>query len=313
MAAIESFALCAEFAEIPSDTLIIDGDTIYIEKDQVLLPNDSLSSADLKLNRVPKHLFSATAAFGLNATRAFFELGSSEYALLGDFIGAKNNLALNPTALFDLGVRFLTIRGPAGNLELSLASGVCLNKLKVGYTSLKDPLQLKVDSILSFEASEGELMVQYFTITQPPNIGEVDTLYPQLARSMLHFSSIEASGKLRATLNRGPKAVRYFLETGIIKRFVSLRSGQNDIILLNEQGNWRSVQSSMLQGINMLVPHFAAGAEIKLSGPSRMDETFFTIGAQLNASLPVSTLSRTDVLSIATGNVGLSFCGRFFF
>jgi hypothetical protein len=63
----------------------------------------------------------------------------------------------------------------------------------------------------------------------------------------------------------------------------------------------------------MLVPHFAVGAEIKLSGSSRIDETFFTLGAQFNASLPFSTLSRNEVLSIATGNVGLSFCGRFHF
>jgi hypothetical protein len=310
---LHSYASGFESIFLPCDTLIIDGDTIYIEKDEVLLPQDSILPSAPKLGRIPKHFFSAGASFGLNATIPYFELASGEYSLLHDFLGTKRTPAFNMLAYTDLAARFLTIRGPAGNIELSLATSMCLNKVKAAYTSLKNPSQILADSILSFEASEGELLMQYFTVTEPPDIGEVDSLYPQLVQSMLQYSSIETAAKLRATLNRGNNAVRYFLESGIIKRFISLQPSSNNLFLVNESGKWTSIKTEDLQGINMLVPHFAAGAELKLPSSSTTDGSFFTLGAQLNVSIPLSMLSRTSNLSIQTGSVSLAICGRYHF
>lgn len=296
-----------------SDTLIIDGDTIYIEPNQVMIPSDSLPEQDPGIKKIKQHFLSATLYTGLNVSTYSFQPTSGNLILLDDFIGNPSSSKTNWLGGFDCAARFLSITGPLGTIELAGVAAVNLNRIKARYTTLQNPEVLQVDSILAFNGSGGEFDVQYLTITEPPNIGEVDSISAELSQALLDYSAPEVSAKLRITLNRGPRAVRYFMESGVIHRNVRLKSQVNDIYLVNSSGSWQSIKPADLTGTRMLVPHIALGAEIVIPEFLNSQEGFFTVGAAVNASMPMSTISRVDQLTLQIGNIGVGLYGRYFF
>ncbi|MFM7727296.1 MAG: hypothetical protein ACKO7B_11380, partial [Flavobacteriales bacterium] len=217
------------------------------------------------------------------------------------------------TSGMDVAARFLSITGPVGTIELAGAAGFNLNRLKARYTTLQNPADLLKDSVLAFNDNGGELLVQYFTITSPPNIGEVDSISPRLNQAMLTYSAPEVAAKLRITLNRGPHAFRYFIESGIIHRSVQMKSQESNIYLLNSAGNWTTVKPNDLAVKRMLVPHIALGTEIQVPDFLNGEGTFFTAGAVANVSLPMSIIGSTNQLALQMGSFGLSIYGRYFF
>lgn len=297
----------------PTDTLILDGDTIYMEPNQVMIPIDSLPEHESGRLKIKKHVLSATIYTGLNVSTYSFQPTSGNLLLLDDFIGNPSSSKTNWVGGFDCAARFLSITGPLGTIELAGAAAFNLNRLKARYTTLKSPEVLQVDSILAFNGSGGEFDVQYLTITEPPDIGEVDSLSAELSQALLDYTAPEVSAKLRITLNRGPRAVRFFMESGVIHRNVRLKSQVNDIYLVNSSGSWQSIKPADLTGTRMLVPHIALGAEIVIPDFLRSREGFFALGASVNASMPMSTISRVDELTLQIGNVGVGLYGRYFF
>lgn len=297
-----------------SDTLIIDGDTIYIEQNQVVLSKDSAQiSADSPLIRVRRHFFSATAAFGVNASAVRFFSVDPTLLPLDKFMGVANAPRLNATTGIDIGARFLTIRAAAGSIELTAAVGFNYNQVKAAYTSLRVPSELDVDSVISFDGDDGDLALTYFTITDLPDIGEVDTLYPRLKKTQLQYSAMELAAKLRATLQLSNRPIRFIAETGVIRRQLKLRADENNFFLVNEAGRWVSVPSARLSGKTLLVPHFAVGAEWRIQDAPSFEGTYFTIGSFIHASMPLSTISQNDWMTLESGNFGWSLYGRFFF
>lgn len=308
------FGCVLEVRPFSLDTLIIDGDTVYIEHDQIMLPEDSLPGAsDKELKRVRRQLWSASAGIGVNISNGDIQYYEGSFRPLDNFIGLDYAPQPNLVSHADLGVCFLSINTTRGSIDLSAIVGVTRNKVKAKYTTLQDPLELDLDSIVGFGTNNQELFVEYFTSTDTPEIGEVDSLYPQLKKTLLEYGTTDASLKLRATFRRGPRMVRYFVETGIVKRFVALKPTEDKFYLLNENGQMLLASPAFFQPTNILVPHFAVGAEIKIRSSSNKEGSFQTVGAALSGSFPAASLNRNEQLTMQFSNVGVSAYFRCFF
>jgi len=296
-----------------ADTLIIDSDTIYIEQDQVLLPEDSLPSAAQPLRQFRRPQLSASFSLGANVTQSSFQSISGAFTPLNEFVGMAHTPQANVAAGADVGVKFLTLKGNLGNIELSAIAGYSFNKMKFRYATIEDPLQLNADSVLFFEAQENELLMGFFTLTEPPFIGEVDTLYVPLQSSLLDYRTHDVSVKLRATLNRGTRRARYFLETGIVKRFVAMQSTDDSFYFMNENGSYISTMANQVKPGNLLVPHFAIGAEKSIFADGATQDRFFTLGAFVNLSVPSVMIYEDELMTIESSNSGVHVFARYFF
>jgi hypothetical protein len=296
-----------------SDTLIIDSDTIYIEQEQVLLPEDSLPTAAQTLKQIRRNPLSASLSVGTNVTQPFVQSMSGAFTTLNQFVGMAHKPQVNLVAGGDVGVQFLTLKGKLGDIELSAVAGYAFNKIKIRYSTIEDPLQLKADSVLFFDAQDSELLMGFFTLTEPPFVGEVDTLYIPLQSSLLSYRSHDVSAKLRATLNRGNRRARYFLETGIVSRFVEMQSTEDSFYFLNENGSYTSTLANQIKSNNLLVPHFAVGVEKSILVGGATQDRFFTLGAVVNFSVPAAMIYEDELMTIESKNYGVHFFARYFF
>jgi len=296
-----------------SDTLIIDTDTIFIEQDQVQLPEDSLPGESLKRTRVKSHPWSASLSIGVNLTHAQVLANSSDYKTINDFIGLPYRP--QPNVLFgaDLGYRFLTIPSNAGGIELSAIAGYHRNKISVGFASIENPSDLNRDSLLFFNNEGGELVLGYFTITDAPFIGEVDSTYLFLNKKTIDYQTHDVTAKLRATLNNGPRRARLFLETGVVRRFVRLNDATQELYVLNENGTYDVLNSEQITGRNLLVPHFAVGVEKRFDANGVYQDNYFTLGSSFSASFPSASFYANDFFNVEIRNYAWSVVARYFF
>jgi hypothetical protein len=188
-----------------------------------------------------------------------------------------------------------------------------MNKIKIRYSSVKNPSQLQQDSVLQFSSQSNELLLSYFTPTGSPDIGEVDTLSIDLSRPQLVYNTSDVLATLRATYSNGSNQPRYYFETGVAKRFVKFSKSGDPFYLLNEDGKWTTIGSEKLPGRNVLVPHFALGFEKNISGDFSSSKRFVTIGASLSASFPSVTFITNETISIELRNAGVLIFARSFF
>jgi len=296
-----------------SDTLIIDSDTIYIEQDQVSVIEDSVLSPRSSPKSIRRQLWCASIGAGVNVTSASIQSNSNGFRLLNDVV----DLSMQPQANFrvggEFGARFLSLKGNRGNIELTASVAFSLNKIKIQYASVKTPSQLLQDSIVQFSSESNELILSYFLLTEPPDRGEVDTLSVALSRPLLAYSTKDLLATLRATFSRGFKYPRFYVETGVAKRFVKFAEGGDPFYLLSEDGRWTTIQSENLKGRNLLVPHFAIGFEKNISGEFSSNNRFVTLGASFSASVPSATFSNNESIAIELSNTSVLVFARSFF
>jgi hypothetical protein len=299
---------------LSSDTLIIDSDTIYIEQDEVASTQDTLHRPPGSNKSVRKHLWCASLAAGVNVTSVSVNSNLNGSRLLNDFVGLAMLPQVNLSMGGEFGMRFLTLKGNRGNIELTASIAFSMNKIKIRYSSVKNPSQLQQDSIIQFSSQSNELLLYYFKTTGSPGIGEVDTLPPiALSSPQLVYNTRDVLATLRATYSRGSNHPRYYFETGVAKRFVKFSKSGDPFYLLNEDGRWTTIGSEKLPGRNVLVPHFAIGFEKNISGDFSSSKRFVTIGASLSASFPSVTFITNETISIELRNAGVLIFARSFF
>lgn len=303
-------------AMVTADTLIIDGDTIFIERQEGMLLSDStgLTEPDpARFKRPPLRIWNAAFAAGFNASFSSWESLTSDFESLDEFLGRKTATKLNPILMAEFGGRFASIRTPGGMFELSVNTGIAMNQVVSSYTAVSDATQLLRDSVLSFGTESDELFVTYFSVTNPPDIGEVDTAYIELQTAELRLSTIDVPLKLRVTLQPNGSVTRLFLETGVIRRIITGTSFSDNLIMLNNRGEFHPFTATDFNTKRMLVPHFAVGAERRIPMGSAIHQKYFSIGALLAASLPGLTWNSSADLSLDVGSVSLTAFTRFFF
>lgn len=298
------------------DTLIIDGDTIFIERDDSALASDSTALPEKGAAPIAKqrlHIWNAGVGLGVNNTISSFQTFSSNLSTLNDFVGRRHPVQTNALAYVDFGARFASVNSPNGKIELSLVTGAGLNQIKSQYLTLVNEDQLLVDSLLRFGSEANELFYEYFTITEPPDIGEVDTFFVDVVSQKMTYNTLDVPLKLRVTLNRNNRPIRYFIESGIVRRFVLSSQIPANHYLLNSSGTWQAFSPSDFMPKRLITPHFAAGVERKLPFRGALEQQYFTYGASLAASLPSISINEGSLLVLDVSAFSITFFSRFFF
>ena len=303
----------SSFFKVHIDTLIIDSDTIYIERDEISIISDTLS--EKSANPIPKnsHPWSASISTGLNLTGARLNANSAEFLPLDDFLGSPYKPMPSMSVGADFGFRFLRLPSNRGTIELSACGGYIQNKIVIGYTGIKDPSELENDSIEFFSADGGILNMGFFVVTGGPGVGEVDTVDISLNSSKISYRTHDVAMKLRATLNLGQRNLRWFAETGVIRRFIEPQTSDETFYFINASGSYQVLESEQVRPGNLLVPHFALGLEKSVETSLVNKDQFFVLGAVFNASLPSSMIYNDEFFSIELRSFSLNAFARFFF
>jgi hypothetical protein len=294
------------------DTLIIDADTIYIERDLISVPEDSLLENATQPSRNNSHPWSVALSAGVNLTAARITSNSTELISLNDFLGIPYSPRANEVLGADFGYRFLQLPGSIGTIELSAFSGYAFNKIDLGFTSIKNEFELIKDSVVFFHGDEGILNMGFFFRTGAPGEGEVDSVDISLYRPKISCRTHDFFLKLRGTLDLGFRKTRFYAETGVIRRFVAPNSSNAVFYFMNESGYYQVLESKQIRPANLIVPHIGLGIEKNFAEDTVNPEKLFLVGASINASLPRSTIYNNELLSIEIGNLSFNAFVRFF-
>lgn len=301
------------FLLAPCDTLIIDGDTIYVEKEEILFSPDSFPSSSPGFRRVRPARWCAALAAGIHVSRMSSVPYSEDQPALNNFLDRPYKPLPGWTFSADAGARFLTLKGSVGTIEVAGITGLALHQARFQFASIENPSELAVDSTIAFKDDNGELLLQYFTLTEPPNIGEVDSIYPQLAEAEIRFGLRDVSAKFRATFYRKPQSIRYFVETGVIKRYVEMTTLTHDFYYIENYRAAIAMNETRWRVSNVLVPHFAFGVEKTLQTEGIADRPYWTLGTIMQFSTPAATVMRSELFAVELQNFSLAIYGRFFF
>lgn len=284
-----------------------------MEKEEILFSPDSIPASSGQLKVVRPSRWSIALALGGNLSNMLTSPYNESQVPLNNYLGRAYKPLPGWSFQADVSGRFITLKGKAGTIEIASSVGVALQQARFEYSSIDNPEELNVDSVISYSSDNGELLLQYFTLTEPPDIGEVDSLYPQLSDSEFRLALRDVSAKLRATFYRSPKGIRFFAETGIIKRYVEMTLLSDDFYYISNSQLASAMNETRWRASDVLIPHFALGAEMTLSSEGVLDRNFWSIGTMLQITAPASTVLRSELFSMELKNVGISLFGRFHF
>lgn len=279
--------------ESKTDTLIIDGEIIYIEKQEVSLDVDSLQDAynnDVKDKPVRKSFLTAGLNGGLNLTSAGYSTSAGSLTTLDEFTGQPNSLQANGMFGVDLSAVFWSF--PAGKSKVSTAAmaGINLNKIRIASSVILDESPFLEDSILQLRYSQGEVFLDYFRYTSFP-FGEMDTAAVDYRREITEFSTVDIPLALRFTLS-SPKSIwQYFTEIGVNVRSIRPGGKTFDNYLVNREGDLMVLRSEEFKPRSQLRPLFALGIEARLGKSDDHQKGYMTCGFRAAGSFPRSALN----------------------
>ena len=232
---ISLFVLIAQdtWAFVVSDTLIIDGEVIYIEEQSSPI-TDSLNQArrnDFKEKRKAP-IWGFDGGYGMQMTD--FSISNQVYPeLIGvnEFLGISNKTVYHSNLA--LGVYFRVQK----NIEI----GVSVLR-SIGAVNETSGQVNNVDYTVSFFASENQIQQVFLTEVQP-NLFELDTLsIPRLTQTFT-FSSIQVPLKFRFYVNdfSAKSKWRAFGEISPTYRSFKLKNTEGNssqMLFLNASGNF---------------------------------------------------------------------------
>jgi hypothetical protein len=258
---ISLFVIIAQdsWAIVVSDTLIIDGEVIYIEERNSPL-TDSLNQArrnDFKEKRKAP-IWGFDGGYGMQMID--FSISNQVYPeLIGvnEFLGISNKTVYHSNLA--LGVYFRVQK----NIEI----GVSVLR-SIGAVNETSGQVNNVDYTVSFFASENQIQQVFLTEVQP-NLFELDTLsIPRLTQTFT-FSSIQVPLKFRFYVNdfSAKSKWRAFGEISPIYRSFKLKNTEGNssqMLFLNASGNFEYLNLSN-QNWNQFGVLVGAGSEFHLT------------------------------------------------
>ncbi len=298
----------------PADTIIIDGETIYIEKKYFEVDMDSLEEAgqdDVKKQTLPIHFFSVALHAGGNLTAGTFGTSVSAYQPLNNFVNDKRSWKTNGTAAIDFGAKFWRFPAMNGMVDLSIHSGVGLNQLKIQNNSF-DTDSLIRDSIIELRFSDGELLLEYLTLFDGQG-AELDVANIPINRDdVIRYTTIDLPLKLHVDWTPAKSPWSLNIEAGVIKRFILSDSGKNyDSFLVNSSGQVVISKADEFKPMNLLRPMFGFGAERKLEKGSESKSSYFSLGLQISAVIPPTALNSSSLFYVDVKSFSATFFLRF--
>lgn len=310
------FAFCNAHALIlPADTIIIDGETIFIEKNYQDVDMDSLEKAsrsDLKKRTLPVHFFSAALHAGLNETIGTYGTSMSSFEPFNNFVEDKTTFKSNFTAALDIGAKFWEFPAMNGTVDLAVHAGVAFNKVNIQSNSFDTDSLIRDRNIL-LRYTDQELVLEYFKIIDPEfQSGELDTAIIPITKSLVSYAAMDVPLKLHAAYSPVKSKWNFNLEAGILSRFILQNQAKSqDFYLVNSTGEYLILDKEEFKPQRMLRPVFSAGAERRLESKSDGSDSFFSIGTQLNAVLPATALNSGSLFYTDVKSYGLTLFVRF--
>lgn len=289
------------------DTLILDGDTIYIEKRQRTVNLDSLQEKlnhDIIEKRVPQHRLSLAAQLGWNQTIGTFHSNYQSLAPLNNFMEKVNSRKGNLAYGLDVGYRFWDAPAKSGTVHLSGHAGLRYNEINIMSMQL-DENALAHDSIIGLQYINNRLELHYFTIfdtTDMGIIGELDTAFVQTSEALTYFKTWDIPLKLRATYHLSNTPVCVFGEVGFVYRKI-VAQGQTiaNNYLVNHSADWDRFDKMYFRPQDIITPMFSIGMEILL-GKKGIVSKHWSVNACLTSCLPSRAINPEGYFNIQTQN-----------
>jgi len=309
------FLLCAVGANATSwperDTIILDGETIYIEKNEVTVNVDSLQEEadhDIRQKPVSKHLFGLAVNAGVNGTFAKYATSLSDMKPLDTFLDHNSSSKFNFTYSVEASCRLWRMPVFAGTVDLALHAGIGYNEIRVE-SSQMDESPFTLDSIVDFQHSGEQLSVIYFTEFMPgTGIGEVDTALVAITSSITKFRTLDIPLKLRCSWKRQQSPWSILLEVGIVRRLVlSSGSEKADNYVLNENARFLKLSKSEFREKQLLRPLIALGVERRIVSGGENNGQYWSVGSQLSLLFPSTALNSEALYYFNVTSSSLTF------
>jgi hypothetical protein len=289
------FPLCGSaLNSILPDTLIIDGETIFIEKQEVTLDVDSLEEAqrnDVRYKPVRNSFLTVGLYGGMNFTSASYRTSSGNLVALDEFTDNTKSFQANFIPGFDVCAKVWSFPVGKKRIDAGVMAGLNFNKIKIASSVIQDETPFLEDSILKLRFVQGEVFLDYFREIQAPLFYELDTFNIDYRREITEYSTLDIPLALRFTLSSQNSAWQYFTEIGIAVRRIRSGGKAHDNYLVNDAGEMMVLRRSEFKAQHQLRPMFALGLEARLPKAEEQDLGFFTVGFKASASVPQSPLN----------------------
>jgi hypothetical protein len=275
------------------DTIIIDGEIIYIEERDVYLDVDSLQEEckkDVRESGAPsQYKLSIGAGAGAMLTLAGYNSSNNKFQTLDEFLGNKRSFRAGSSFHIEAGYDFYkskSIRGAIG-----VYSGAQISQMQIS-SQYFEPQDVAPDSQIYLFSSLGGGLWQSYVF--PVSIGfESDTTQVKLSKGIASIRVLDIPLKLRYTWYPGQDLRtekgdwQFYFETGLIYRR-TLKSSMTPGILISSDGSYQSVPPANLEPpVFKMKFAFGFGCTYALGVTSSMSLT-------LNTTLPAYGLSDSD-------------------
>ena len=289
----------------PCDTLILDGQVVIFEPEEVP-SEDSLTDPNDKKERktIAQQRWFTDLSFGVNNTITEYTSQFDGWLTLNEFMGDNKIAKANAMAAWECGGTIWHVETKAGELNLSFVTGLHIQQFQSSQLVLKSDDWTLEDSILSLRAENGLLLLEYFNVFnqgQFPPIGEVDTLDIPYAISPAHIRAFEIPLRIQVTGEFGNQKWRWNAQAGVVQRLV--RHGYGDdgyrgegMILLNDRGEVQRITSESILPKHVIAPQFSFGIERVLAGQHHGRNHYASLFLQFSLTPSSRISANTDVM-----------------
>lgn len=300
------------------DTIILDGDTVYIEKRQRIVRLDSLQdahSSDYLEKKIKQHRFSLGVQGALNQSVGSFQSAYETYTPLNNFMEKKKSVKNNFSPSLHLSYRIWETSLSQGELQLSLRTGLALNEVKINSLELNE-LEFARDSLIQLYYLDNQLQLEYFTIfdtTDQGIIGELDTVAIGVTEFTTRLRAVEIPFLIY--LNYRLPNVKWAVEGGIgilYRRILSDGQALSDNYLVNSSADYRKFDRSFFHPQHGFTPVFSLGFAYHFIQNS-LWEKHWALGLHITGSYPARALNPEDYFKMRhrSQSLALSICRTF--
>ncbi|MCC6600418.1 MAG: hypothetical protein IT223_07060 [Crocinitomicaceae bacterium] len=283
--------------DMKPDTLILDGEVVYINKVEVAVNIDSLEKEgykDLTSPHIYKKKYLSLLA-GADLLRVQQNTGEDSMSTLSAFLGKGKDYFVQPMASLQ-GILMFTN-------QIGIYSGVGISRIKARFIEM-DASTLANDSVrFRFENREGQLWQYYF---YPVGIGyETDTIRVPTNTQTIAFYALDIPLGARFFLSNPErkKSTSVFMDLGMNLRWAINGAGATtgNSALLNEKGAYKMISNTELSPRS-----FYALAQLRGGVMFSLSKSWW-LQSYLQLNFPPYSINRGEHCDLRLSNYTLCF------
>ncbi len=297
------------------DTLILDGDTIYIEKRERVVDLDSLQekgNEDVAKKKINQHRFSLALDASYNQTVGAFASSYKSLIPLDNFIDREKSHMSNFSPGADIGFTVWRAQLKSAELQLSAHLGFRYNEIKVKTTKLDERVFNK-DSLIQLDYIDNRLLLEYFTIFDTTDlgvIGELDTAVVDVRQSVMRYRTWDVPFKICIAYRPLNSKISLYADAGILYRRLSPSNQEKtDLYLVNEQAEFVRFDRTNFRTQHVLSPMFTLGSTYHFIQKD-LNEKHWSMSLSATSCMPARTLNPEGYTSVNIRNYMFSFAVR---